>query len=140
KIQANIGQCLIHLEQYEEALQYYFKVEVLAPENHKIRRPLAWCSFVLGKFETAEDYFNRLLAKDPENRFDMLSAGHTLWCMKKEQQALEAYRKSLASFSNFRSFETAFLEDKKHLIKHGIDEFELDLMIEYLKSDQNQPV
>ncbi|MFW5707538.1 MAG: tetratricopeptide repeat protein [Bacteroidota bacterium] len=140
KIQANIGQCLIHLEQYEEALQYYFKVEVLAPENHKIRRPLAWCSFVLGKFETAEDYFNRLLAKDPENRFDLLSAGHTLWCMKKEQQALEAYRKSLASFSNFRSFETAFLEDKKHLIKHGIDEFELDLMIEYLKSDQNQPV
>jgi tetratricopeptide (TPR) repeat protein len=101
KIQANIGQCLIHLEQYEEALQYYFKVEVLAPENHKIRRPLAWCSFVTGKFDTAYDYLNRLLQKDPANRFDLLNIGHTLWCMKKKMKPFnhtkEAYRSSRTS-------------------------------------------
>ncbi len=137
KVQANIGQCLIHLEQYEEALQYYFKVEVLAPENHKIRRPLAWCSFATGKFDTAADYLNRLLAGDPENRYDLLNLGHALWCMKEEEQALEAYKKSVASFKNFRNFETSFLEDKKHLLKHGVDEFDIDLMIEFLKSGEN---
>jgi tetratricopeptide (TPR) repeat protein len=136
KIQANIGQCLIHLEQYEEALEYYFKVEVLAPENHKIRRPLAWCSFVLGKFDTTADYLSRLLAKDPENRYDLLNLGHALWCMKKEQDALHSYKKSLAVFKSFKTFEASFLEDKKHLLKHGLDEFDIDLMIEYLKSEQ----
>ncbi len=134
KVQANIGQCLIHLEQYEEALQYYFKVEVMAPENHKIRRPLAWCSFVVGKFDTAHDYFNRLLAKDPQNRYDLLNLGHTLWCMKKEEEALNKYQQSLSSFKNFKNFEISFLEDKKHLLNHGVDEFDIDLMIEYLKS------
>lgn len=133
KIQANIGQCLIHLEQYEEALQYYFKVEVLAPENHKIRRPLAWCSFVLGKYDTAQDYLQRLLANDPNNQFDLLNLGHALWCNKKEDEALEAYQKSLASFKNFPGFESAFLEDKNHLIANGIDEFDIDIMLEYLK-------
>lgn len=137
KIQANIGQCLIHLEQYEEALQYYFKVEVLAPENHKIRRPLAWCSFVTGKFDTAADYLKRLLAGSPDNRFDLLNLGHALWCMKEEENALEAYKKSVASFKNFKSFESSFLEDKKHLLKHGIDEFDIDLMIEFLKTGEN---
>lgn len=136
KIQANIGQCLIHLEQYEEALQYYFKVEVLAPENHKIRRPLAWCSFVTGKFDTAVDYLNRLLAGDPDNRFDLLILGHALWCQKEEEKALEAYKKSVTNFKNFSKFESSFLEDKKHMLKQGIDEFDIDLMIEFLKSGE----
>jgi tetratricopeptide (TPR) repeat protein len=134
KIQANIGQCLIHLEKYEEALQYYFKVEVLAPENIKIRRPLAWCSFVIGKFETAADYLKRLLKKDPDNSHDLLNLGHVQWCMKEESNAIQSYRKSLQLFNNFKTFEQSFLEDKLHLLKHGIDEFEIDLMLEYLKS------
>jgi tetratricopeptide (TPR) repeat protein len=134
KIQANIGQCLIHLEQYEEALQYYFKVEVLAPENIKIRRPLAWCSFALGKFDIAADYLNRLLKKDPDNRHDLLNLGHVQWCMKEEDHALQSYRKSFAQFKNYKNFENSFLEDKKHLLGHGIDEFDIDLMLEYLKS------
>ncbi len=135
KTQANIGQCLIHLGEYEEALQYYFKVEVLAPENHKIRRPLAWCSFVLGKLDTAQDYFNRLLVNNPNNQFDLLNLGHALWGLKKEDKALEAYKKSLVNFKNFPDFEAAFLEDKNHLMANGIDEFDIDIMIEYLKKE-----
>ncbi len=134
KVLANIGQCLIHLEQYDEALSYYFKVEVLAPENQKIRRPLAWCSFVLGKFDVAYDYFTRLLEGESGNSFDLLNLGHVLWCMKKEVDAIAAYKRSLAGFKDYRKFETAYLEDKKHLIAHQIDEFEIDLMMEYLKS------
>ena len=135
KVQANIGQCFIHLERYEEALEYYFKVEVLAPENHRIRRPLAWCSFVLGKLDTAEDYLNRLLAKDPDNRFDLLNLGHILWVLGKEENAIESYQKSLAVFKNLDKFETSFLEDKRHLINNGILEFDIDLMLEFLRSN-----
>jgi len=134
KVQANIGQCLIHLEQYEEALGYYFKVEVLAPENQRIRRPLAWCSFVLGKFDVAGDYYTRLLESDPGNSYDLLNLGHVLWCLKKETDAIAAYKRSIAGFKDFRKFETTFIEDKKHLMGHHIDEFDIDLMMEFLKS------
>lgn len=136
KVQANIGQCLIHLEQFEEALQYYFKIEVLAPENHRIRRPLAWCSFVLGKFDTAADYLDRLLSNDPNNRHDQLNKGHVLWCMKKESEAINSYQKALSASKNFKEFENTFLEDKKHLLKNGIPAFDIDIMMEYLKSTE----
>lgn len=136
KVQAHIGQCLIHLERYEEALQYYFKVEVLAPENHKIRRPLAWCSFILGKFDTARDYYKRLLASQPDNLFDLLNLGHAYWCDKQEDKALECYRKSLQAAGDHKTFEEAFMEDRKHLLMHGIEEFDADLMLEFLLFEQ----
>jgi len=135
KIQAHIGQCLIHLERYQEALEYYFKVEVLAPENHKIRRPLAWCSFVIGKLDTAQNYLEKLLAKDNKNPFDLMSLGHVLWCQNQEEEALIYYKKSLLNSKSFKEFESAFVEDKKHLVKNGIQPFEMDLMLDYLKLD-----
>jgi tetratricopeptide (TPR) repeat protein len=133
KNQANIGQCLIHLERYEEALNYYFKIEVLSPENHRIRRPLAWCSFLLGKLDTARDYLERLLSEEPANKFDLMNLGHVFWCMNQPQKAYDLYRKSLASWKNFTSFETSFNEDRKHLSFHQIHSFEIDLMLDYLK-------
>jgi Tfp pilus assembly protein PilF len=133
KIQANIGQCLIHTREYEQALDYYFKIEVLAPENHRIRRPLAWCSFILGKFETAEDYLKRLLADDPENMHDLMNLGHVHWCRRNEEKALELYCQSFRVGKNPKVFENSFNEDRKHLQKHNISSFEMDLMLEYVK-------
>ncbi len=133
KTQANIGQCLIHLENYEQALQYYFKVEVLAPENHKIRRPLAWCSFVSGKFDTALDYLRRLLDTDPENTYDLMNLGHVYWCMNQEEKALELYIKSIKARKDPKAFEASFNEDRKHLARHSIPHFDMDLMLEYVR-------
>lgn len=135
KIQANIGQCLIHLERYEEALDYYFKIEVLAPENNKIRRPLAWCSFILGKWDVARDYLMRLLENDPSNQHDLMNLAHVFWCMSQEKKAVEYYTKSMKAFKDTGNFENSFREDKKHLLAHGISEFDMDLMLEFIKAD-----
>ncbi len=132
-IQANIGQCLIHLERYEEALEYYFKVEVLAPENTKIRRPLAWCSFLLGKDDTAKDYFERLLADDPKNKYDLMNLAHVWWCMNKPEKAINLYKESLKNWGSLKDFEASFNEDRKHLENRGVDPFDMDLMLDYIK-------
>ncbi len=133
KIQANIGQCLIHLERYEEALDVYFKLEVLAPDNHRIRRPLAWCSFILRKFETAKDYLQRLLVDDPDNKYDLMNLGHVCWSMKDPGQAFPLYMKSLENWKSVKEFENSFNEDRKHLISNNIDDFDIDLMVDYLR-------
>ncbi len=133
KVQANIGQCLVHLERYAEALDYYFKIEVLAPENHRIRRPLAWCSFLTSKLDTAEDYLERLLADEPHNSYDLENLGHVLWCKGKPAEALRYYRESLSKMSSFEAFQTSFNEDRKHLAKFGISQFDQDLMLDFVK-------
>jgi tetratricopeptide (TPR) repeat protein len=136
KVQANIGQCLVHLERYEEALDYYFKIEVLAPENHRIRRPLAWCSFLTGKLDTARDYLERLLAADAKNPHDLQNLGHVLWCQGKPAEALKMYRKSLAFIGDFKSFRNSFNDDRKHLAGFGISHFDMDLMLDFVKINQ----
>ncbi len=133
RTQASIGQCLIHLKRHEEALDYYFKVEVLAPENHKIRRPLAWCSFLLGKFDTARDYLERLLSTEAENYYDLINLGHVLWCQGNPMEAFKMYTKSILVWKSIKDFETSFNEDRKHLARHGIQELDMDLMLDYLK-------
>ncbi|MFO7978296.1 MAG: tetratricopeptide repeat protein [Bacteroidales bacterium] len=133
KVQANIGQCLIHLERFGEALDYYFKVEVLAPENHKIRRPLAWCSFLVNKLDTAKDYLERLLASEAGNRYDLMNMGHVYWAMNQPGEAFGHYRQSLAQAKDLSEFENAFNEDRKHLKKYEISDFEMDLMLEYIR-------
>jgi tetratricopeptide (TPR) repeat protein len=133
KLQANIGQCLIYMQEYDKALECYFKVEVLAPENHKIRRPLAWCSFIMGKFDIAQDYLQRLLATDPENMHDLMNLAHVFWCRGEEEKAFEQYLASIRAAKDSKVFENSFNEDRKHLIKHNISVFDMDLMLEYVK-------
>lgn len=48
-VQMNIGHCYVEQKDYEEALKYYFKVDYLDPEGGKAWRPIAWCSFLVGK-------------------------------------------------------------------------------------------
>ena len=136
-IQANIGQCLIHLEKFEEALQYYFKIEVLAPENQKIRRPLAWCSFLLGKFDTAEKYLLMLLENEPENKYDLMNVGHVYWCINEPHKALNYYILSLKQWKSFLNFEKSFNEDRKHLIKLGVNPSDIDLMLDYVRIENS---
>lgn len=132
KLQAHIGQCLIHLQRYREALDVYFKVEVLAPENHRIRRPLAWCSFLLGKLDTAKDYLERLLAEEPDNKYDLMNLGHALWCLNEPEKASRAYLSSLRAWGSHAAFAHSFNEDRKHLAAHSISDFDMDLMLDFL--------
>ncbi|MFO8067590.1 MAG: hypothetical protein R6U11_08420 [Bacteroidales bacterium] len=132
-IQANIAQCLIHLDRIEEALEYYFKIEVLAPENQKIRRPLAWCSFLLGKFDVAETYLKRLLENEPNNKYDLMNLGHVCWCKGETREAVNNYSKSLTNWKSVKDFLISFNEDRKHLVNLGIEPFEIDLMLDYVR-------
>lgn len=137
-IQANIGQCLIHLGKIDDALKYYFKIEVLAPENQKIRRPLAWCSFLLGKFDIAEQYLIRLLENDPNNKYDLMNLGHVYWCTNDYKKALKYYLDSFLKWKTFKDFELSFNEDRKHLIKHGVNESDIDLMLDYIRIESTE--
>jgi len=132
-IQADIGHAYLGIEDYESALQYYFKVEYLAPENKKVWRPLAWCSFVLGKLDAAKKYFEKLMT-DGNNKNDLVNFGHVMWCLGHKDRAISCYIQGLKmADKDYKWFERVMKEDSRHLQKHNINPFDVYLMVDYIK-------
>jgi len=132
-IQLNIGHSLLELEEFEQALKCYFKVEYLAPGNKKVWRPIGWCSFVTGKKEQAEKYFNKLMEEDP-NKHDLMNMGHVQWSLGKRMEALGFYKKSIAQTDLTESeFFEVFEEDLHHLINQDVDKEDVPIMLDQLR-------
>lgn len=133
QVQANLAHTYFEMNDFESALKIYFKVEYLAPDNHKIQRPIGWCSFMLGKFDTAKKYFQKVIDNEP-NEHDLLNLGHVEWCSGNKQNAIERYSQCIQKASgNFQWFTSEFLADSDMLTRHGIDQFDIPLMLDYLK-------
>lgn len=133
-ILANIGHTYLQIKDYENALKYYFKVEFLSPENEKIQRPIAWCSFVLGKFDAATRYLDKLLKKE-QNRYDLMNKAHVEWCTGNIAQAINYYKKCLnANNNDLSSFSKAYDSDRQFLENHGILPIDIDLMLDAVKT------
>lgn len=132
QVQANLAHTYFEMNDFESALKIYFKVEYLAPDNHKIQRPIGWCSFMLGKFDTARKYFQKIIDNQPSEQ-DLLNLGHAEWCSGNKQNAIEKYSQSIQKAGNFDWFKSEFLSDSDILVRHGIDPFDLPLMLDYLR-------
>ena len=131
-IQANIGHCYLSVEDYDNALKKYFKVEYYEPENVMAMRPIAWCSFILGKFDTSVKYYSKLLDNKP-TVFDYINFGHVLFCKGDKMKAVEMYLKAI-KIKDLKSFEDSITEDKEVLLKHGSEQTDIDLLIDYVKT------
>jgi tetratricopeptide (TPR) repeat protein len=132
-IQTYIGHSYLDLKEFDKALEYYYKVEFLAPDNKKVLRPIAWCSFITGKFDQAKKYYENLIEEEA-NKYDFMNLGHVEWCIGDRKSALKCYKLSInRGDNNLKMFLAGFEEDKKYLLKHGINPEEIPLMIDYLK-------
>lgn len=128
-----IGNSYLDLKQYDKALEYYYKVEFKGDNNLKVLRPIAWILFISAKFERAREYYNRLMISEA-NKYDFMNLGHVEWCLGNQKAALKNYKLSLNREDNsLKAFMASFNEDKKYLLEFGIDQFEITLMMDYLR-------
>jgi tetratricopeptide (TPR) repeat protein len=127
----HIGSCFAGLERYTEALNYFYKLNLLDGDNLKTWRAIGWCSFVTGKYEHAEKYYNKILEKEPLAS-DYLNAGHVAWSMKQTEQAIKLYSKAIEQCEDRKDFFEWFHKDRPMLIKQGIDEDDIGLMLDLL--------
>ena len=61
----NVGNALVHLGRYQEALDYYEKAWVLDPHYAEAYFNAAIAAFHLGQNQRAGDYFNETLRLNP---------------------------------------------------------------------------
>lgn len=122
-----IGSCLAELERYEEALQCFFKLDLMENDCIKAWRAIGWCSFVSGKFEQAMRYYNKVLALKPIAT-DYLNAGHVALRLGNMEKVAELYGKATSESGNRETFLDMFDKDKETLIKLGINEKDIPLI------------
>ena len=132
-IQLSIGHCLLELEQFEDALKCYFKVEYLSPGNKKVWRPVGWCSFVTGKKQQAEKYFQKLIDNEP-NKHDLMNMGHVQWSLGHRKEALDCYKKAIEKIGlSEQEFFNIFEEDLHYLLEQGVDKDDVPIMLDQLR-------
>lgn len=132
-VQISIGHCHLELKNYNEALKCFFKVDYLDNKSHKAWRPIAWCSFLTGKYDQARNYYKKILENQP-NAQDLLNAGHTEWALQNIKGALAFYKKAVElADGDFFKFKELFNQDIQDLLIAGIEEKDVALMLDELK-------
>lgn len=131
-LELNIGHCFLELGEYEQALNCYFKVEVLETKSNKAWRPIAWTAFLLRKFDVAEKYYLQILSDKP-NAHDYLNAGHVQLCLNNRKTALNNYLTALSKLSDFDQFAKIFEDDKPELVSAGVNESFLPLLLDEIR-------
>jgi tetratricopeptide (TPR) repeat protein len=134
KLQGQIAQCHIQNHDYETALQIYTKLRFFMPANLRVLRPIAYCMFVLGRLEEAEEAYDSILA-DPGKKtmYDYMNAGHVKLCLGKRKHATELYKLSVMGIdAPWTPFFHALDEDTKWLLKNGLKPEEVPLLKDFL--------
>ncbi len=129
KLLVNIGNCYLHLEEYDKAMQTFFKVEYYSPGNPKVMRPIGWISFKQGDLQKAKKFYDKVIETSPKY-YDYLTAGHIYFALHQNAKALDLYREALKKFDDLDEFEEKFFADLDILKQYGLDELSVNLMFE----------
>lgn len=73
-----IGYCYNSLNNLDNAILWYKKVELLNPDSQWLVKKLALCNRMLGRFEEASEYYGKALEYSPDNYSLHMSAGNCL--------------------------------------------------------------
>ena len=116
-----IGHVLLEQNRTCEALQQYFKADLMDGAKHRAWRPIAWCSFLLSDYDRALDYYDRIARDDKPSPQDLLNRGHVLLCQGNTQEAIKTYREALQGMDGDQAkFRAAFKGDAMELRLHGV--------------------
>ena len=129
-LQIQIGDCLVDLKRYDEALTRFFKVDYLKPDYPKAWRAIGWCAFLAGRYDRATEYYDKLLACKPSAN-DCLNAGHVYLINHNIQRAVSLYRQCGIMMGK-DEFEAEFNKDRTILMSKGISEQDFPLILDLI--------
>lgn len=126
KIAFRCGECLVHLESYDDAMHEFFKAEYLNPDMTAATRAIAWCSILTDDIKQARKYYDKLLLKEEQGE-DLLNAGHAAWIDGDTKAAVELYSRAYAELKR-EEFLRRMQSDKEILKTHGISNYDITFM------------
>ncbi len=133
----NVGECLMEIGRYKDALNKFFKVEFINPDSEQSMRPIAWCAALSGDSVKAEKYYNKILAGEP-TATDFLNAGHWTMSTGQYRNAVAYYNEAVKGYGRdgFDKFLKALEADSKYLKIMKVNKMLLDLVADEVYSLQ----
>lgn len=114
------AQCLLESGRQEEALQIFYRLDFLYPDDISVRRGLGWCAFVCDRDDTAENCFSRLALSPQADANDLLNYAHILFLQRKREEALHYYLRGSELMGDNAEFFRMFCKDKPLLLRKGV--------------------
>ncbi len=124
------GECLVHMERYDEAIKEFYKAEYLNPSLIAATRAIAWCSVLTDDIYVARKYYNKILLHG-EQGDDLINAGHAAWIDKDIKSAITYYVNAYRQLKS-SDFQKKFHADIEVLNTHGITGNDIMLMIDLI--------
>ena len=128
----SLAKCLMEQDRYDDAMNLWFKADLLKENSYKIQHNLAWCAFVLGNKETAERYISQVLEMPNAQSNDWINGGHIALLNGDLRLAIDRYHKSESDDLMF-----AFIDDNDKMLKAGIPQDIITLTHEVLNRNIN---
>mgnify|MGYP002622352382 CR=1 FL=1 len=130
----NASICMTNLERNEEALKLLYKLDYEQPDNHKVKRVLAWVLTMSERYEQASKAYQQLLSVEKPEPVDMLNYGYCLWFHGDIVEAIVHFKQFLLSNGNEDYIlESDFMGTEHGLITaHNISDTEINLMLDAL--------
>ena len=130
----NAAICMTNLDRNEEALKLLYKLDYEQPDNHKVKRVLAWVLTMSQRYEQAGKAYQQLLAAEQPEPVDMLNYGYCLWFQGNVTEAIAHFKQFLTSNGDDSyDLEQEFMGTEHNLINaHNITDTEINLMLDSL--------
>lgn len=130
----NAAICMTNLQKNEEALKLLFKLDYEQPDNHKVKRVLAWVLTMSKRYEQAGKAYQQLLSQEKPEPVDMLNYGYCLWFQGDIMEAIVHFKQFLLTNGDENyNLEQEFMGTEHSLIaSHNISDTEIYLMLDTL--------
>ena len=131
------GECLMGLERYDEALRPLESACILSDDGINACRALAWCCLWVRKFDKAASLYGSITENKECQQADWLNYGHAKWLCGDSVSAVSCYRNSLGASSSGSAVHASlsmFDDDKDLLLRNGMSEDDLSLMVDMIGS------
>lgn len=130
----NIGQCFIALGQYKDAANAFYKAQYLDELSEKPLRPLAWALLMQNDLAGARNIYDKIIDAQQVQPIDYLNRGHLALAQRDFHSAISFYNKYISVSANgWNDFLREMTDDRHSLVKLGVDEKMLPLVIDAVK-------
>lgn len=128
----NLANILLDSGETQEAVNLYYKANYFDESGDKLLPAIAWCEFLLGHYDKSRSHYERLLFADPKPE-DYMNFAHLCLCEGNIKEAMQYYKEGIVSAGDDPDwFGKAMKQDRDILVKKGIDNFKLDILIDTL--------
>ena len=123
----NKAVCLLHLEEYDDALKLLYQLNYEHEDDDNVTRVLAWTLTCCGKLEQAERLYAQLTEGGQAQHEDYQNYGYCLWLTGRIAEAAGMFRK-YAELSKMAADDWLFF-DETWLKARGISDIDIRMMM-----------